>query len=58
MEQDPWVMMTMRSLIPPTPLDHNLRPSARCDSRYPWAMAWKGPLTVRYRYVIESDEYD
>ena len=41
-DQDPWVMMTMRSLLP------GLRASARCDFRFPWASLWKGPMTVYF----------
>ena len=41
-DQDPWVMMTMRSLLP------GYRASARCDSRFPWASLWKGPMTVYF----------
>lgn len=41
-DQDPWVMMTMRSLLP------GLRASARCDYRFPWASLWKGPMTVYF----------
>ena len=41
-DQDPWVMMTMRSLLP------GHRASARCDFRFPWASLWKGPMTVYF----------
>jgi hypothetical protein len=41
-DQDPWVMMTIRSLLP------GLRASARCDFRFPWASLWKGPMTVYF----------
>jgi hypothetical protein len=41
-DQDPWVMMTMRSMLP------GQRPSARCDYRYPWAARWQGPMTVYF----------
>eukprot|EP01041_Mallomonas_annulata_P001506 gene1506-2901_t len=39
-EQDPWVMMTMRSLLP------DGRISPRCFHKHPWAEKWSGPLTV------------
>jgi hypothetical protein len=42
MEQDPWVMMTMRSLLP------DGRVSARCIYTQPWADHWGGPLTVLF----------
>jgi hypothetical protein len=38
--QDPWVMMTARSLLP------DGRMSPRCFHSYPWADKWKGPQTV------------
>ena len=41
-EQDPWVMMTMRSLLP------DGRVSARCIYTQPWADHWTGPLTVYF----------
>jgi hypothetical protein len=40
MDQDPWVMMTMRSLLP------DGRVSARCIYKQPWADRWMGPLSV------------
>jgi hypothetical protein len=42
MEQDPWVMMTMRSLLP------DGRVSARCIYTQPWADQWPGPMTVLF----------
>lgn len=39
-EQDPWVMMTLRSILPDSKV------STRCYHRYPWAKQWKGPMTV------------
>lgn len=41
-EQDPWMMMTMRSLLPGGKI------SPRCDYRHPWADQWVGPLTVYF----------
>jgi len=40
MDQDPWVMMTMRSLLP------DGRVSARCIYTQPWADRWAGPMSV------------
>ena len=39
-EQDPWVMMTLRSILPDSKV------STRCYHRHPWAKQWKGPMTV------------
>ena len=41
-DQDPWVMMTMRSLLA------DGRVSARCIYTQPWANHWNGPLTVLF----------
>jgi hypothetical protein len=41
-DQDPWVMMTVRSLLP------DGRMSPRCFSRHPWANKWRGPLTAYF----------
>ena len=41
-DQDPWAMMTMRSLLPGGKI------TTRCDYRYPWADHWLGPLTVYF----------
>jgi len=41
-EQDPWVMMTARSVLP------DGRMSPRCFNRYPWAKTWRGPLTAYF----------
>lgn len=41
-EQDPWMMLTMRSLLP------DGRVSQRCFYKYPWANQWRGPLTVYF----------
>lgn len=41
-EQEPWVMMSMRSLLP------NGRVSPRCYSQLSWAKRWKGPQTVLF----------
>jgi hypothetical protein len=41
-QQDPWVMMTMRSLQP------GGRVSCKCDYKHPWADHWTGPLTVYF----------
>ena len=41
-DQDPWVMMTMRSLLT------DGRVSARCIYTQPWANHWNGPLTVLF----------
>ena len=39
-EQDPWVMMTLRSILP------DGKASTRCYHKYPWAKRWRGPMTV------------
>ena len=39
-DQDPWVMMTMRSVLP------DGRMSPRYVPQYPWAVQWAGPLTA------------
>ncbi|KAJ1433322.1 Metallo-dependent phosphatase-like protein [Ochromonadaceae sp. CCMP2298] len=41
--QEPWVMMTMRSMIPPTG-----KASSRCVLAFPWAAHWRGPLTAYF----------
>lgn len=41
-EQDPWSMMTMRSLLP------DGRVSTRCFHQFPWAQQWRGPMTVLF----------
>jgi hypothetical protein len=41
-EQDPWVMMTARSVLP------DGRMSPRCFNKYPWADSWRGPLTAYF----------
>jgi hypothetical protein len=41
-EQDPWAMMTMRSILP------DGKVSTRCFHKYPWAARWKGPMTVMF----------
>jgi hypothetical protein len=41
-DQEPWVMMTMRSAFPGGRISH------RCYYKYPWAESWAGPLTVLF----------
>jgi len=41
-DQEPWVMMTMRSSLPDGRISH------RCYYKYPWAKSWDGPLTVLF----------
>ena len=41
-EQEPWVMMTLRSAYPNGKISH------RCVLNYPWAKNWNGPLTVLF----------
>lgn len=41
-DQDPWNMMTMRSVLP------DGKPSPRCFYKFPWADKWRGPLTVYF----------
>lgn len=41
-DQEPWVMMTMRSALPGGRISH------RCYYKYPWAESWDGPLTVLF----------
>jgi hypothetical protein len=41
-EQDPWAMMTMRSVLP------DGRVSTRCFQKHPWAGRWRGPMTVLF----------
>ena len=41
-DQEPWVMMTMRSFLPGGKVSH------RCYYKFPWAKSWDGPLTVLF----------
>eukprot|EP01038_Epipyxis_sp_PR26KG_P006455 gene6455-8879_t len=41
-QQQPWAMMTMRSVLP------NGKILSRCIYNYPWASHWRGPLTVYF----------
>lgn len=40
--QEPWVMMTVRSII------HEGKITPRCYLNHPWGSEWKGPLSVLY----------
>ena len=41
-EQDPWMMMTMRSVMPDGKI------YTKCLPQYPWAARWKGPMSVLF----------
>lgn len=41
-DQEPWIMMTMRSYLPEGRVSH------RCYYKFPWAETWEGPLTVLF----------
>ena len=41
-EQNPWAMMSMRSVLP------DGRVTTRCFNKYSWADKWKGPHTILF----------